>query len=91
MKSSLLSMRQVAARLGFGRTKTYELLVSGEIPSVRFGHGPKARYRVDAQVLERWIAAQSTTRREPVISMRGRSAADERRSLGLDELHEFVN
>jgi excisionase family DNA binding protein len=48
----LLSVSQVAHMIGFGRTKTYELIQSGKIPSVLV----EGRLRVKRQALDDWIA-----------------------------------
>ncbi len=54
MAEQLLSPRQVAERLGFRRTRTYELLSSGALPLLRLN----ARVvRVREADLDRWIAA----------------------------------
>jgi excisionase family DNA binding protein len=48
----LMSVTQVARMIGFGRTKTYELVQSGKIPSVLV----EGRLRVTRQALDAWIA-----------------------------------
>ena len=47
----LLNPKEVATLIGFGRNKTYKLIRSGEIPSVRIG----GRLRVPRQVLDEWV------------------------------------
>jgi excisionase family DNA binding protein len=47
----LLNIPQVAARLGLGRTKVYELIATEGLPVVRFGRA----VRVSAISLQRWI------------------------------------
>ena len=47
----LLSPKEVATLIGFGRNKTYRMIRSGEIPSVRIG----GRLRVPRQILDEWV------------------------------------
>jgi excisionase family DNA binding protein len=49
-----LALRQVQEILGIGSTKAYELVATGEIPSVRIGRA----IRVSRQELERWLEEQ---------------------------------
>ncbi len=42
---------EVAEIIGLGRSKTYELIASGVIPSVKFGKA----LRVPATALQKWI------------------------------------
>lgn len=90
---ALMKVREVAARLGIGVETARQLLVTKQIPSVRLGDGPKARYRVDPQVLEQWIARrQSHTAADLVGALKSiKARKSEREALGLDEMHEFVN
>lgn len=48
----LLTEREVSARLGTGRGRTYELMRTGVLPVVRLG---LRSVRVDEDVLEEWI------------------------------------
>jgi excisionase family DNA binding protein len=50
----LLTVRQVEAALQLGRTRTYELLRSGQLPALRVGR----LIRVSRVALEEWIARQ---------------------------------
>lgn len=50
----LLTVRQVEATLQLGRTRTYELLRSGQLPTLRVGR----LIRVSRIALEEWIARQ---------------------------------
>ncbi|MDP9315473.1 MAG: helix-turn-helix domain-containing protein [Chloroflexota bacterium] len=52
----LLRPDEVAAALGLSRSRVYELLGSGELPSVRIGKS----IRVSVTSLERWIAKLET-------------------------------
>ena len=53
----LLTVAQAAALLHIGKDKTYELIASGKLPSVRLG---ERSVRVPRALLERWI--ESTAR-----------------------------
>ena len=56
----LLRPSEVADTLGIGRSKAYELIASGVIPSIRLG----ASVRVPADALRTWIARQLLDRPE---------------------------
>jgi excisionase family DNA binding protein len=63
----LLTVRDVEAELQLGRTRTYELLRSGEIPVIRIGRV----LRVPRDALLRWIDAKCLTspmRRDAMLS-----------------------
>ena len=47
----LLRVEEVAAKLGVGRSKAYEMVAKGELPVVRIG----TAVRVPLSGLERWI------------------------------------
>ncbi len=47
----LLRVEEVARALAIGRSKVYELIASGELPSITIG---SAR-RVPAEALQKWI------------------------------------
>ncbi len=67
MDRLLLRPAEVAQTLGIGRTKVYELLATGEIPSIKIGNRP----RVPVDALERWIQAQldpEDTEQEPIFA-----------------------
>ena len=49
-----LKVSEVAEFLRIGRTRAYELVSSGEIPSVRIGRN----IRVSRKELERWLEGQ---------------------------------
>lgn len=57
----LLKPETVAERLQLGRSKTYELLRTGVIPSVRLG----SSRRVKAHDLEAYVARLATEREQP--------------------------
>jgi excisionase family DNA binding protein len=52
----LLTVRDVEVELQLGRTRTYELLRSGEIPVIRVGRV----LRVSRDALRRWIENQTS-------------------------------
>jgi len=52
MQKQYLRIIEVAKLLGIGRSKAYELVASGEIPSVRFG---ERTVRVSRDALDKWI------------------------------------
>ena len=51
----LLESREVAHLLGIGRTKTFQLIASGELPSIRLGRC----VRVPAAALDSWISSKT--------------------------------
>ncbi len=51
----LLTVDQVAERLGIGRSLAWRLVREGALPSIRLGR----LVRVPQQALERWIAEQA--------------------------------
>jgi len=51
MEKLLLKPSEAAQALGIGRSLTYELIASGEIPSVRLGRC----IRVSVESLQRWL------------------------------------
>ena len=52
--SEWLSLKDVQHLLGIGRTKTYELVTTGELPAVRIGRC----IRVNRRELDEWLRAQ---------------------------------
>ena len=50
----LMRVEEASRYLSLGRTKTYELLAQGEIPSIRLGRS----LRVPREALRSWIQAQ---------------------------------
>ena len=52
----LLRPDEVAALIGLGRSKTYELIASGALPVVRIGRA----VRVPRAQLEEWVRRQAT-------------------------------
>jgi excisionase family DNA binding protein len=58
MDRLLLRPVEAAEAIGIGRSKVYELLASGELPSIRIG----GSVRVPVDALRAWIAQQLETR-----------------------------
>jgi len=58
MERLLLRPVEAAEMIGIGRSKVYELLASGELPSIRVG----ASVRVPVDALREWIARQLEAR-----------------------------
>lgn len=56
MESLLLRVDEVAQLLKIGRTRTFELIASGELPVVRIGRA----VRVPRDDLERWLRSRTT-------------------------------
>jgi excisionase family DNA binding protein len=52
--SEWLSLKDVQQLLGIGRTKTYELVTTGELPALRIGRC----IRVNRRELDEWLRAQ---------------------------------
>jgi excisionase family DNA binding protein len=50
----LLRIPEVAETLGIGRTKIYEMIATGELPTVRFGRA----VRISASTLQKWVEAR---------------------------------
>jgi excisionase family DNA binding protein len=50
----LLRIPEAAETLGIGRTKIYELIATGELPTVRFGRA----VRISVSTLQKWVAAR---------------------------------
>ena len=55
MEKMLLKPLEAAQTLGIGRTKIYELIACGEIPSIRIGRS----VRVPVYALRKWIERQN--------------------------------
>jgi excisionase family DNA binding protein len=51
----LIDSREVARLLGIGRTKTFLLMASGELPTIRLGRS----VRVPVVALQSWIAGKT--------------------------------
>lgn len=58
----LLKCDEVARLLGLGRTKTFQLMSTGELPVVRIG----SCARVPRAMLDSWIAERTSRRTRPV-------------------------
>ena len=64
MQSKLLKPAEVMEVLGIGRSLTYELIASGELPSIRLG---KRCVRVSSLALDEWIRERGTGRSNVVV------------------------
>lgn len=58
MDRLLLRPIEAAEAIGIGRSKVYELLASGELPSIRIG----SSVRVPVDALRDWIARKQVAR-----------------------------
>lgn len=56
MDKILLRPAEVADMLGIGRSKTYELIAAGQIPSIRIG----TAVRVPLELLQEWVRNRVT-------------------------------
>ncbi len=54
----LLRIPEVAEALGLGRTKVYELIAAGALPTIRVGRA----VRVSVTALQKWIEEQNHQR-----------------------------
>ena len=50
----LLRIPEVAETLGIGRTKIYELIATGELPTIRLGRA----VRISVSALQKWVEAR---------------------------------
>ena len=57
MEKMLLKPSEVGQILGIGRSLVYELIASGQIPSVRLGRC----IRVPAESLQRWLSDKESS------------------------------
>jgi excisionase family DNA binding protein len=64
MERLLLRPAEAAELLGISRSKTYEMLAAGELPSIRV----RSSIRVPHQALVRWTEEHATTSREGLTS-----------------------
>jgi excisionase family DNA binding protein len=61
MEKLLLTPAEVAATLGIGRTRVYEMLARGELPQMRIGRS----IRVPRHALARWVDERSAVHGAP--------------------------
>jgi excisionase family DNA binding protein len=64
MERLLLRPAEAAELLGISRSKTYEMLAAGELPSIRV----RSSIRVPHQALVRWIAENANLNKEDLTS-----------------------
>ncbi len=55
MEKLLLSVEEAGKVLGFGRSRMYELINSGEVPSIRIGR----LIKISPDALNKWIEKQN--------------------------------
>ena len=60
MDRLLLRPTEAAEAIGIGRSKIYELLAAGDLPSIRIG----GSVRVPVEALRAWIARQLEARQQ---------------------------
>jgi excisionase family DNA binding protein len=90
MKKPLLKPKAVAAQLDLGLTFVYLMLKSGKLPSIRLGTGPRARYRIDPEVLEAWLAKRRT-KADRSTRLSAMTREEECARLGIPVDHEFTH
>ena len=57
MDPLLLSVEEAAQALGIGRSKTYELIASGQVPSLRIGRRTLVPARALSEAVDRMVLA----------------------------------
>ncbi len=62
MEKVLLRVSEVIEATGLGRSKVYELIASGELPSVRIG----GTIRVPVVTLHSWIKSRAASERASI-------------------------
>lgn len=60
--SLLLTIPEAAAELRVSKTRMYELISGGEIPTCDVGTGKRSRTRVPRKALERYLDGLTTSR-----------------------------
>ena len=63
MNKLLLRPAEAAEAIGIGRSKVYDLIASGDLPSIRIG----GSVRVPVDELKDWIARRVAARMEPDV------------------------
>jgi excisionase family DNA binding protein len=58
-----LTVQEVADRLHVHAKTVYGYIRSGELEAIDVGGGQQAQYRIDEEVLKRWIATRKTKRK----------------------------
>jgi excisionase family DNA binding protein len=51
----LLTVKEVALRLGLTRSAVYAMVKNGRLPALTLGEGKRPRIRVDERELEAWL------------------------------------
>ena len=55
MAPRLLSVKQVALRVGLSRSAVYAMIEDGRLPALALGEGKRPRIRIDERELEAWL------------------------------------
>ena len=58
--SRLLTVREVASRLGLTPSGVYSMVEAGRLPALALGEGKRPRIRVDEDELNRWLYGEAT-------------------------------
>jgi len=61
MTERVLKPAEVQTRIRAGRNKTYDLIASGAIRSVRLGDGPNAPIRIPESAVDEFLAGHTPT------------------------------
>lgn len=90
----MLSIRDVAARLGIAYDTAWKLVHAGEIAGVKLGRAQSSPIRIDPAELERYLAAHQLPVPAPSakvtrLPIRSRSREEECARLGIDVEHDF--
>ncbi len=64
MDKMLLKPHEAQQTLGIGRSRVYEMLATGELPSIRIGHS----IRIPVKALEEWVEKQYLSRNNAIES-----------------------
>ena len=67
MDKLLFRPSEAAEAIGIGRSKVYELIASGELPSIRIG----SSVRVSVAALEAWVERRLAERNEEHVAAGG--------------------
>lgn len=67
MEQALLRVEEAAKVLALGRSKTYEMVVAGELPSIRIGRS----VRIPVDSLRRWLEDRTTGEIAPICRDNG--------------------
>ena len=57
-RTTLLTVKEVAARLHLTRNTVYRLIRSGELPASDMGQGRQTRYRIRPEAVDTFVTAR---------------------------------